>query len=79
MAAFIVRIIGALALIVVVVVLFLLTAYVIAYLINRGIQWGAELIGGEIGDLFKYLNTVLPKIRIERKTNDKKPESRETV
>ena len=76
---FIFRLLAGGLLFVVTVVVILVFLYVIVFVINRGIQWGAENIGGEIGDGLKWLKDRMPKIKIERKINDKKPESREIV
>lgn len=70
---FLFRLLFAAFLIVAIIVVFLLTAYVIVLAINRGLQWGAENIGGELGDMFKWLRSRMPKIKIERKVDDKNP------
>lgn len=77
--AFILRLLFVAVLFAVCVIVLLATAYLIVLLINRGLQWGAENIGGELGNMFSWLRERMPKIKIERKANEENPVSRKTL
>jgi hypothetical protein len=76
---FVLRLAGGVVLTLVVVAVLLVSAYALIWVFNRGLQWGAENIGGELGNMFRFIRSKLPRIRFERSADVEKPESGKTV
>ena len=59
--AFVFRILLATGKFVIAVIVILVVLFILAWVINRGVQMFAEYFGYEVGDFFAWLRSKLPK------------------